>query len=81
MVEKLKLVSESNQTVQSDEDEGHDLRGVLSDQDLESLRKRNEERAAAARAKLGRNWTCHSANKAVKKGESSVLEQHRKTNG
>jgi hypothetical protein len=62
----LKLVAQDAQEV--------NLRRVLTDEDLAALRKRNEERAAEARAKLGRNWSCHPANRIQKKGSSTTLD-------
>jgi hypothetical protein len=66
---KLKLIAQDGKEI--------NLRGSLNDDDLAELRKRNEERAAAAKAKLGRNWVCHPANGIPIKKQESVLP-HRK---
>jgi hypothetical protein len=65
MMTKLKLVAQG--------DSHTDLRKSLNDDDLAALRKRNEERAAAAKAKLGRHWVCHPANSIPIKKQESVL--------
>lgn len=62
---KLTLVAHGDSNI--------DLRKSLNDDDLAALRKRNEERAAAAKAKLGRNWVCHPTNQIQIKKQESVL--------
>jgi hypothetical protein len=69
----LKLVSQDDKEI--------NLRLSLKDDDLAALRKRNEERAAAAKAKLGRNWLCHPANKVPINKQASVLEPLRRKLG
>jgi hypothetical protein len=61
----LKLVAQGDKEI--------NLRLSMNDDDLAALRKRNEERAAAAKAKLGRNWLCHPANQVQIKKQSAVL--------
>lgn len=42
------------------------LQGPMTDEEIESLRKRNEQRATEATQQLGPRYVCHPANRVQK---------------
>jgi hypothetical protein len=67
----LKLVAQNKEI---------DLRHVLTDDDIAALQRRNEERIAAARAKMGNRWAAHPNSTWEPKGKT-VLEPYRRKLG
>ena len=69
----LKLVAQDDAEI--------NLRTPLTDDDLTKLRKRNEERVAAAKTELGQWWVAHPKSLWIPTGTKTVLEPYRRKLG